>query len=430
MLRTIRSVAGRVLRYGRARLEFAVGIWFVEFTPVMLPWSRLRHDPGVMSQLRRIAMSVAWERVTARPDRMMLWLYGITWPVNSALRAAVLVMRQGRFVKQETGLSLFRQWRESVEIANTLNHTPRMYFTYRFFDRRMTPAECIQELDFGMLQYADIGASSVPVLSDKMQFFDACVRFDLPTPQVVAALLPGRPERWPSGSDGELPRRDLFLKWVDSEKGLGAERWPYDEGTGEWTRRGVRYGHDQMVAYCRERGKRRGLLVQHALGNHPEIRPLSGDTLSTLRIITFRDPGTPAKFVRAAFKVARPGADVDNVHAGGISCAIDPETGELGLARAPMPADGIHERHPVTGEQIHGVRLASASAAVALALRAHETLPVPWSVGWDVAMTPEGPVLVEGNPFWSPRSAQAPHDSSFPAEFTTKLLARLKAAGR
>jgi hypothetical protein len=147
-----------------------------------------------------------------------------------------------------------------------------------------------------------------------------------------------------------------------------------------------------------------------------------GDALSTMRIVTYRDDGAPARLVRACLKIPRTGSDVDNLHAGGWAAAVD-GSGVLGRARAMLPSGGEYAIHPDTGARIDGAQLSEYDSAVALALRAHETLNVPWSVGWDVAMTPDGPILLEGNPLWSADLAQIPQGEPLPDEFTARLIA-------
>ena len=55
------------------------------------------------------------------------------------------------------------------------------------------------------------------------------------------------------------------------------------------------------------------------------------------------------------------------------------------------------ERHPDTGAVIAGHTLPLWEEAVAVTLRAHDAEPVSPAIGWDVALTPEGPVLLEAN---------------------------------
>ena len=88
---------------------------------------------------------------------------------------------------------------------------------------------------------------------------------------------------------------------------------------------------------------------------------------------------------------------------------VDPATGRLGPAlrqqgRALVPA----ERHPDSGAVIEGFALPHWEAARALALRAHDAARAVPAFGWDVALTPDGPVLIEGNQWSNPDIAQAP----------------------
>jgi Sugar-transfer associated ATP-grasp len=57
----------------------------------------------------------------------------------------------------------------------------------------------------------------------------------------------------------------------------------------------------------------------------------------------------------------------------------------------------VFECHPDTGKKVDGLQLPDWAAAVNLCLRAHESLETCPAVGWDVAFTEQGPVLVEGN---------------------------------
>jgi hypothetical protein len=90
---------------------------------------------------------------------------------------------------------------------------------------------------------------------------------------------------------------------------------------------------------------------------------------------------------------------VDNLHAGGIATAVDLETGVLGSA-SDLGADsrlGWMDSHPVSGAQIKGTRLPMWSEVRDFAIRAHRAFDDRVLVGWDIAIAPNGPILVEGN---------------------------------
>src|SRR6185369_12906584 len=61
------------------------------------------------------------------------------------------------------------------------------------------------------------------------------------------------------------------------------------------------------------------------------------------------------------------------------------------------PTLGWITRHPDTHAQITGTILPMWEAALSLALRAHRSFADRALVGWDIALTADGPVIVEGN---------------------------------
>jgi hypothetical protein len=103
-------------------------------------------------------------------------------------------------------------------------------------------------------------------------------------------------------------------------------------------------------------------------------------------------------------------SSTDNFSISGIAAPVDLATGRLGpgVRADPRLIIAPVATHPDTGAAIAEAALPWWQEAAALALAAHAKLPAMACVGWDVALTPEGPVLIEAN--WAPgaRLAQAP----------------------
>ena len=57
----------------------------------------------------------------------------------------------------------------------------------------------------------------------------------------------------------------------------------------------------------------------------------------------------------------------------------------------------IYETHPMTGIQLEGFQVPMFFEACELAKKASKVVPQVRYVGWDIAITPDGPALVEGN---------------------------------
>ncbi len=124
-------------------------------------------------------------------------------------------------------------------------------------------------------------------------------------------------------------------------------------------------------------------------------------SLNTIRLLTIRPgPGEPA-FVAAA--VHRFGGSatgpVDNFSAGGLVAEVDLEHGRMSAAAQIGPGNVLRFRpdHPASRAPIEGVDVPYWAEAKALVLRICIMLPQLDYVGWDVAITDAGPVVIEGN---------------------------------
>ncbi|MFR0733141.1 MAG: sugar-transfer associated ATP-grasp domain-containing protein [Oscillospiraceae bacterium] len=87
---------------------------------------------------------------------------------------------------------------------------------------------------------------------------------------------------------------------------------------------------------------------------------------------------------------------VDNISSGGMYTLVGPQ-GELEFPAFCDQTGLYYDRHPVTGVAFRGYRLPFFREAVELCCQAAQVEPRLGYIGWDVAVTPDGPVLVEGN---------------------------------
>ena len=104
-------------------------------------------------------------------------------------------------------------------------------------------------------------------------------------------------------------------------------------------------------------------------------------------------------------------SDTSNFSDGNLGAPVDPETGRLGPARFKDPATIMneHSRHPASDESIDDFVLPMWRDAVDLALEAHARLNDAPFVGWDVAISENGPLLIEGNQGFGSESPQLAH---------------------
>ena len=171
-------------------------------------------------------------------------------------------------------------------------------------------------------------------------------------------------------------------------------------------------------------------MLQERIVQHPALAALHESSINTVRLVTVYEGGAVTPLV-AVLRVGVGGRAVDNWSAGGLVAALDPETGRLrgrGIFKPEGP-DGLRrpavDRHPDSGVALDSYALPDIAEAVELACRFHRDLGRPTSVGWDLAMTPDGPTVVEGNTYWNGAMFMA-----LDAGFAARYLAAVGARGR
>lgn len=68
---------------------------------------------------------------------------------------------------------------------------------------------------------------------------------------------------------------------------------------------------------------------------------------------------------------------------------------------------GIQKCHPDSKMTFFGFKIPYFDEAISLVKKAHKSLNKIHSIGWDVAISRDGPVLIEGNDNWEIQSIQA-----------------------
>jgi hypothetical protein len=313
------------------------------------------------------------------------------------------------------GPTSIRQFAELVWCRVCYGLDPIAYYRYQLFrrERQGSAGQFVQTHDVGrLLTWLIHSSRATPSpFSDKRTFARWCAEHDLPRAGSLAEFAEGRlSERFVLS----LPPADLFSKPSNLQGGKGAERWTLT-GSNEWvsSSSGARCSETALFDHLAEQSLQLGrpILLQRRLSNHRALAQLVPNALCTVRMVTTRALESPAQLVIAAYRMPIGDAVADNFDGGGIAAPVDLTTGRLGCAMRKYPlVAGPYEVHPTSGARIEGLELPFWSEAVSLVARAHDAatpglLPV---LGWDVALTDEGPLLLEGNDLPCSTLAQLP----------------------
>ena len=128
---------------------------------------------------------------------------------------------------------------------------------------------------------------------------------------------------------------------------------------------------------------------------HPEMNRLCAKSVNTMRVMTFNDHGSP-RIIWMGLRVGNGVNSVDNFHAKGMGVNIDIETGKL-YGDAIDKDLNHYTEHPVTHVKFDGYEIPCFEEAKELVLKASLESDKILVVGWDVAISETGPVIIEGN---------------------------------
>ena len=137
------------------------------------------------------------------------------------------------------------------------------------------------------------------------------------------------------------------------------------------------------------------VLVEEAIRQHPKLNELNSSCINTLRMVTLVSNGE-SHHMYTLIRVGSGTGIVDNISSGGMYAPI----WEDGKIAKPAFCDSTglyYENHPLTGTAFVGFEIPHYEEAVALVKRAALEVEQVKYIGWGVAISENGPLLVEGN---------------------------------
>ena len=137
-------------------------------------------------------------------------------------------------------------------------------------------------------------------------------------------------------------------------------------------------------------------LCEEAIPQHEEMQKLCSRSVNTIRICTIvSDSGKP-HLIYALLRIGAGNTDVDNVTSGGMYTLLSSE-GEITHPAFCDKTASYYATHPNNGFVFKGFRVPYFKEAVEMCFKAALKDNRIRYTGWDIAITPKGPVLVEGN---------------------------------
>lgn len=135
-------------------------------------------------------------------------------------------------------------------------------------------------------------------------------------------------------------------------------------------------------------------IAEECLKQDDRLASLNASSINTVRPITLYKNDGPI-FLAIFLRIGQGGV-VDNFCDGGMVAPINMETGVIEYPAADENVN-YYEVHPLSNTPIVGFKVPYFEEIKAMVSDAAKLIPELKYVGWDVAVTPEGPALIEGN---------------------------------
>lgn len=265
-------------------------------------------------------------------------------------------------------------------------HNSRDFINYREFARSRDK--------YNLLSFPNYAC----VLRDKVLFSAFLRMFGIMGPESVALIRNGKvfvfQTRETVSVDTFLDmNQDVFVKLLTGECGKGV----FPLRNSGFSREEL---HTMFV--------RSVFLVEKRVKQHHVISEMYPDAVNTIRLVTYKNPSTgKIDVLPSVMRIGVNGAKVDNWSQGGIAVGINLGKGTLkkeGLYRPEIAK--VAYCHPNSGVVFDGFKIPFFNKAVSDAIFLHSNLELQ-SIGWDIAISEDGPVFIEGNDNWEVSLNQA-----------------------
>lgn len=303
------------------------------------------------------------------------------------------------------------------------------YFTYGFDRKEMTRQRMTEEylIPYSHFQKRIKDLNSNPphygswngktILADKFIFYLVLAKLGIPTPKVFCFIKSNAPlyfdPKFNIGSS--LPVHDQMSLFLSNEMDVFVKPYAGEMGKGVFSMKvsnhrifidGMETPEDVVI----EKLLADSFIIQERIIQHPQISVLCPSTLNTIRLQTVMDRDGHSHSFGAGLRIGRIWSSVDNWAKGGVFVGINMEIGTLKPLGMLKPKYGTSiNKHQDTGVIFNNFEIPFYKEAESLAIKLHQLLYRCHSIGWDIAITEQGPVIIEGNCVWEISMPQTVH---------------------
>jgi len=317
-------------------------------------------------------------------------------------------------LQEKTGISRNKQFTDLLKLVFLQTTPPHFYYRYRLY--RYTTLEWFNFIynhelpNWHRVMSPGVSQKTTRLLSDKAAFAREMQKQGFP---VIEGIVIHKGNQLTK--EQLFQQRSLFLKPLCGSRKIGAYELKYNVSAESYTlnisENETIDTRKEIISFFQSLTEKQDYLIQPLLLNHPDLQKLTDyHSLITFRVITvWAENKALSISVVAEFPVNDSSEYVYplpvNLQSGTILTVKE---------KAVTIKEGIEPKF----EDIPGHQVIYWNELVDIAQKAHAVFPDLFSIGWDLAVTPEGVLLIEGNINWAVNAHQLNAPALMPAHLS------------
>lgn len=319
-------------------------------------------------------------------------------------------------IRKETGWNYFHIISDFLSTRKRLNINPHEYFLYSLYSEKMpqqyrekfvsrtTRDKFLERIN--PLQY---------ILLARNKYITKMLlkSLGIPTPELLflydpqAGLDSATVLNNPKSVETRLLQisgKQFIVKVLEGEHGKGINVYNGIEMTQEGFRAlhlsGEIHSISQLLDFA---GKGQRLIFEEKVKQSEAFSSLNPTSVNTVRMLTFLHPNGEADLLLSFIRIGRQGRWVDNAGKGGnVMATINKKTGRLEniISYINYKSFVPLTHHPDSGINLEEFKIENWDGLLDQVLDFHRKLSWLKAIGWDIAITDSGPVVIEINNRW------------------------------
>ncbi len=297
--------------------------------------------------------------------------------------------------------NFFRILKEILFVIIYWRVLPYHYFRYGLYKKKFSLKEIFKYIPESVIYYRILPKinSNYFLLDDKNTLEIILRGNNLPQPKTILKIQKGAIFNY----DGKIISKQDFNKVMKSVKTNKLFLKPANCGSGGkgivcYKKKDTNYlsKNKEKLSFKNIKKFKTDYILQEGLENKGFLKEIHPYSLNTFRIMTFFKPKKGAKVIYAILKAGNNKSITDNAHTGGIYIGVNLKKGTL-MDKGFDEDLNEFNLHPLTKVDFRNKKIEDFKKIIEIAEKAGNLFPFLTFIGWDIALTKKGAIILEGN---------------------------------